>query len=149
MKTRSWKSRSSIRPLPEEPEERDNPDAPADSEREFVVDESKDNVDDFERLLNLDNDVPDHFDDGPHRSLGRMEEEAERKHDAMANVVCRPESLNDYLMHQIGELDLEPDLAAMAERIISALDARDGGYLKTSLEDLFLPTRVRRVGTGS
>ena len=125
--------------LPEEPEERDNPDAPAEAEREFVVDESKDNVDDFERLLNLDNDVPDHFDDGPHRSLGRMEEEAERKHDAMANVVSRPESLNDYLMHQIGELDLEPDLAAMAERVISALDARDGGYLKTGLEDLLPP----------
>ncbi len=27
----------------------------------------------------------------------------------------------------------------MAERIISALDARDGGYLKTSLEDLLPP----------
>ena len=125
--------------LPEEPEERDNPDAPADSERELVVDESKNNVDDFERLLNLDNEVPDHFDDGPSRSLGRMEEEADRKHDAMANVVCRPESLNDYLMHQIGELELEPELAAMAERIISALDARDGGYLKSSLEDLLPP----------
>ena len=44
--------------LPDEPEERDNPDAPADSERELVVDESKDNVDDFERLLNLDKEVP-------------------------------------------------------------------------------------------
>ncbi len=125
--------------LPEEPEERDNPDAPAETERELVVDESKDNADDFERLLNLDKEVPDHFDDGPRRSLSRIEEEANRKHDAMANVASRPESLNDYLMHQIGELDLEPDLEQMAERIVSALDARDGGYLKTSLEDLLPP----------
>ena len=37
--------------LPDEPAERDNPDAPADSERELVIDETKDNEDDFERLL--------------------------------------------------------------------------------------------------
>jgi RNA polymerase sigma-54 factor len=125
--------------LPDEPAERDNPDAPADSEREMVVDASKDNVDDFERLINMDSEAPGTFDDGPRRSLTRMEEEADRKHDAMANVVARPESLNDYLMHQIGELDIEPALAAMAERIISALDATDGGYLKSSLEDLLPP----------
>ncbi len=125
--------------LPEETEERDNPDAPADSERELVVDETKDNADDFERLLNLDKEVPDHFDDGPRRSLSRMEEEADRKHDAMANVASRPESLNDYLLHQIGELELEPALELMAERIISTLDASDGGYLKSSLEDLLPP----------
>lgn len=129
--------------LPEEPREQENPDAPADTEREFVVDESKDNVDDFERLLELDKEVPDHFDDGPHRSLTRMEEEADRKHDAMANVVSRPESLNDYLLHQLGELELEPALEQMAERIISVLDAQDGGYLKTSLEDLLPPDAGR------
>ncbi len=30
----------------------ENPDAPADTEKELVVDENKDNADDFERLLN-------------------------------------------------------------------------------------------------
>ena len=105
----------------------------------MVVDESKDNVDDFERLINMDTEAPGTFDDGPRRSLTRMEEEADRKHDAMANVVARPESLNDYLMHQIGEMEIEPELAAMAQRIISALDASDGGYLKSSLEDLLPP----------
>ena len=125
--------------LPDEPTERDNPDAPADSERELVVDGSKDHVDDFERMTIMDSESPGTFDDGPRRSLTRMEEEADRKHDAMSNVMARPESLNDYLIHQIGELELEPDLAAMAERIISALDATDGGYLKSSLEDLLPP----------
>lgn len=37
------------------PEERDNPDAPTEDERELVVDVTKgDNAEDFERLLNLD-----------------------------------------------------------------------------------------------
>ncbi|MGM0490117.1 MAG: RNA polymerase factor sigma-54, partial [Planctomycetota bacterium] len=124
--------------LPEEPVEQDNdnPDAPTENERELVVDESEQNADDFERLLNLDKDVPDHFDDGPRRSLTRVQEEADRKHDAMANVASRPESLNDYLTHQLGELDLDPETMDMAGRIVSTLDASDGGYMKMSLEDL-------------
>jgi RNA polymerase sigma-54 factor len=125
--------------LPDEPTEADNPDDPADSERELVVDENHDNAEDFERLLNMDNEVPGHFDEAPRRSLSRMEEESDRKMDAMANVVARPDSLNDYLMHQIGEMELEPELAEMAERIISSLDAADGGYLKVGLEDLLPP----------
>jgi RNA polymerase sigma-54 factor len=125
--------------LPDEPPERENPDAPTDSEREMVVEDSKDHAADFERMLNMDTEAPGTFDDGPRRSLTRIEEEADRKHDAMSNVMARPESLNDYLMHQIGEMELEPEIAAMAERIISALDASDGGYLKSSLEDLLPP----------
>lgn len=125
--------------LPDEPQERTNPDAPADTERELVVDNTKDNADDFERLLNMDSEVPGHFDDGPRRSVTQMEEEADRKHDAMSNVVSRPESLNDYLLHQLGEMELPPELEEMAERIISTLDARDGGYLRTSLQDLLPP----------
>lgn len=125
--------------LPDEPEERLDPDAPAEPEREMVVDETKDNVDDFERLISMDSELPGAFDDGPRRSQTRMEEEADRKHDAMANIVDRPESLNDYLRHQLGELDLDPAVVALAERIISALDARDGGYLKSRLEDLLPP----------
>ena len=68
-----------------------------------------------------------------------MEEEADRKHDATSNVTARHESLNDHLIHQIGEMELEPDLAAMAERIISTLEACDGGYFKSNLENLLPP----------
>ena len=125
--------------LPEEPDDRDNPDAPANSERELVVDENHDNAEDFERLFNMDSELPGHFDESPGRSANRIEDEADRRHDAIANIVARPESLNDYLMHQIGEMELEPELARMAERIISTLDARDGGYLRVSLGDLLPP----------
>lgn len=120
---------------PETTDERDNPDAPAESERELVVDE-KDSTEDFERLLNLDQDVPDHFDETPRRSANRMQEEGDRKHDAMANVVSRPQSLHDYLLEQIGELELPTELEVLCHRIISSLDPADGGYFRSSVEDL-------------
>src|SRR4026207_444674 len=42
-----------------------NPDAPAESEKELVVDDKSDNVEDFERLLELDRELPEFFDDRP------------------------------------------------------------------------------------
>jgi RNA polymerase sigma-54 factor len=125
--------------LPEEPAERENPDAPAETEREMVVDDGPDNAEDFERVLELDREVPDYFDERPRASANRRQEEADRKHDAIANIAARPDSLNDYLRHQLGELDVEPNLRPMCDRIISSLDASDGGYLRTSLADLLPP----------
>ena len=122
---------------PEEEAERENPDAPAESERELVVDESKDNEDDFERLLEMDQEFPGAFDDGPRRSAGRIEEIASRKHDAMANIAARAETLQHYLEMQLGELELPANIRTHAERIISSLDSN--GYLTTGLEDLLPP----------
>ncbi|MFV1964913.1 MAG: RNA polymerase factor sigma-54 [Pirellulaceae bacterium] len=125
--------------LPEESTEPENPDSPTEQEQEMVVDESSDNADDFERLLELDKEVPDYFDERPRVSANRMAEESDRKHDAIANIADRPESMNDYLLHQIGELELEPELERLCERIISSLDAKDGGYFRASLQDLLPP----------
>ncbi|MBW3596629.1 MAG: RNA polymerase factor sigma-54 [Planctomycetes bacterium] len=124
--------------LPEEQEERENPDSPADTEKELVVDEAHDNVEDFERLLNMGDDFPDAYEERSRPSATRIAEESDRKHDAMANAVSRHESLYDYLDHQLGELELEPTLHAMCERIISGLDSN--GYLKGTLEDMLPPT---------
>jgi RNA polymerase sigma-54 factor len=124
--------------LPEETGEVENPDAPTSEERELVVDESKDNVDDFERLLNIGEDWPDHFDERPRPSSNRMDEESDRKNDAMANMVSRPQSLADYLCDQLGWYDSTPAVRQMAERIIYSLDAN--GYLTAPLTDLIDPT---------
>lgn len=126
-------------PLEAQPPERENPDAPAEGEKELVVDERQDNADDFERLCEMDREVPDYFDEAPRRSLSQLDEEGERKQDAMANVASRPESLHDHLLHQLGELELKPAIAQLAERIISCLDPRDGGYFRTPLRDLLPP----------
>ncbi len=125
--------------LPEEPEERENPDAPTADEKELVVDEQHDNAEDYARLDELDREVPEAFEEMPRKSATRIEEESDRKLDAMANVVARPESLNDYLLHQLGELELEPELEELCRRIISTLDAKDGGYLRVNLQDLLPP----------
>jgi len=124
---------------PEPQPERETPDAPTEGERELVVDAHKDGTEDFERLLDLDREVPDYFDESPRRSANRMDEEADRKHDAIANIESRPESLNDYLLHQLGELELDPEVRTFAERIVSTLDPKDGGYLRSSLIDLLPP----------
>lgn len=126
--------------FPEQAEaETQNPDTREDAEKELVVDEKKDNVDDFERLDELERDLPEYFDESPRRSANRMDEESDRKHDAMANVASRPESLHDHLLHQLGELELDPEVRRIAERIISCLDPKDGGYFRTTLEDLLPP----------
>ena len=123
--------------LPAEPEEVEAPDAPTEEERELVIDDSSDNEDDFERLLNMDEQWPDHFDEHSRPSRSRMEEDGQRKLDAMANMVARPQSLHDYLHDQLGFFELDPKLRAMADRIIYNLDSN--GWLQTGLEDLLGP----------
>jgi RNA polymerase sigma-54 factor len=122
-------------PVEDRAEEPEDPDRPTDDEKELVVKDNQSNSDDFERLANMDSDMPQNFDDF-RTSANRTQEAQDRQHDLMANAVERPESLNDYLMHQLAELDIDSDVEQIAERIISTLDARNGGYFKTSLRDL-------------
>src|SRR5205085_12699542 len=112
--------------------EREDPPVKSVDDTPLVVDEAHHNADDFERLLNLDRDIPEYFEETTRRSSNRMAEDAERAHDVISNVADRPESLQDYLMHQIGELELEEGLWPLCERIISTLDPKDGGYFRSS-----------------
>ena len=107
-------------------------------EKELVVREDSSNAEDFERLDNMGSDMPDNFDDF-RRSSNRIQEDSDRQHDLMANALERPESLNDFLLHQLAELDIDDDVEKIAERIISCLDARDGGYFHSSLTDMLPP----------
>ena len=122
--------------LPDEPDERDKPGETNIDDKPLVVDEAHNNTDDFERLLNLDRDVPEYFDESTRRSANRIEEDADRVHDVISNVADRPESLQEHLLHQLGEQELASEMMAMCERIISTLDPRDGGYFRASLRDL-------------
>ena len=109
-----------------------NPDAPTESERELVVQEDTNNEDDFERLMNMADNLPDDYEERSRPSRGQMEAEADRRHDAMANMVSRPESLLDYLQHQLSWFDLSDDVRRLCERIIYNLDSN--GYLETPLQ---------------
>jgi RNA polymerase sigma-54 factor len=121
-------------PEGEQIEDREVADAPSEEERELVIDEIHSNEGDFERLMKMDEEWPDHFEERSHGSRGEIEEAGERKTDAMANMVARPQSLQDYLHDQLGWFDLDPALRAMADRIIYNLDTN--GYLQGRLEDL-------------
>lgn len=127
-------------------EEAVNPDAPTESERELVVGENGNNEDDFERLINMADNLPDDYEERSRPSRGQMEAEADRQHDAMANMVSRPESLQEYLDHQLSWFDLDEELRRMCERVIYNLDSN--GYLKSPLEELVPPAPSDANGDG-
>jgi RNA polymerase sigma-54 factor len=120
--------------LPAEPVEAEPPDAPTDEERELVIDETTGNEKDFERLLEMDQQWPDHFEEHTRPSRDRIDEEGQRRHDAMANMADRPQTLQDYLHDQLAWFELDGELRAMADRIIYNLDPN--GRLQSSLEDV-------------
>ena len=104
-------------------------------QKELIVEEKQGSEDDFERLLNLDKDNPDFF-DGSRPSSNRIQESGDRQHDLMSNIVNRDGTLQDYLVAQLHEMDLDEQLLAMCERIISSLSPLDGGRLNVALRDL-------------
>ena len=59
-----------------------------------------------------------------------MDEEGDKKHDAMQNMASRPQSLQDYLADQLSFLDLEPDQLDLVRFLISHID--DNGQLHAS-----------------
>ena len=81
----------------EEVEEKEDPNQPTEDEKELVVQDNQSNSEDFERLANMDGDMPQSFDDF-RTSANRTQEAQDRQHDLMANAMERPESLNDYLL---------------------------------------------------
>ena len=105
-------------------------------QKELVIEESQNNADDFERLLNLDQDNPEYFDERPRMSANRIQESSDRQHDMMANVTTRSETLHEHLIQQLHERDIDPKVLKMAERIVSTLSAADGAYFRASLSDL-------------
>jgi RNA polymerase sigma-54 factor len=121
--------------LPEEEVERENSDAKTPEEKELVVDEGKNNAEDFERLENLGEEWTEAaYDERPRLSSNRLQEDEERRHDAMANMESKPQTLSDYLVEQLGWYELDEPTRQMAERIIYNLDPN--GYLSGRLEDL-------------
>ena len=102
-------------------------------ETELIID-AKSGEQDFERMEALNEDWSDYFNEESRPSANRISEEMDKKHDAMANMADRPQSLQDFLNDQLPYLglgDLDKDLV---RHMISHLDER--GYLTTPLEDI-------------
>ncbi|HEX5272051.1 MAG TPA: RNA polymerase factor sigma-54 [Gemmataceae bacterium] len=106
--------------------------APAAEERdpaneELVIDESGDNELDFDRLEALSRDWEDHFNEEHRPSRNSMDDEVDKKHDAMQNMASRPQSLQDYLNDQLSFLDIEPEQLKLMRYVIANID--DNGWL--------------------
>ncbi|NQT39236.1 MAG: RNA polymerase factor sigma-54 [Planctomycetes bacterium] len=123
--------------LPSEPVEEKSPDERSEEEKELVIDETNNNEDDFERLMKMDEEWPDHFEERSRPSRSRIDEAGQHKLDAMANMAARPQTLQDYLHDQLGWFDLDASLRATAERIVYNLNP--AGYFQGSLEELLGP----------
>src|SRR5271165_1557505 len=103
------------------------------TEGELVINEAGDELD-FNRLDALSRDWEDHFNEEHRPSRNGLDEEGDKKHDAMQNMPSRPQSLHDYLNDQISFLDVTPLQGRLMRYLITHID--DRGYLAVPLEDL-------------
>ncbi|MFM7151217.1 MAG: RNA polymerase sigma-54 factor, partial [Gemmataceae bacterium] len=93
--------------------------------KELVSDQN--NELDFDRLDALSKDWEDTFNEERRVSRNSMDEEADRRHDVMQNMVSRPQSLQDYLGDQLGFTDLPGLNQRLLRHLISHVD--DNGFL--------------------
>src|SRR5437588_607746 len=107
---------------------------------ELVIDETGSNELDFDRLEALSKDWEDHFNEEHRPSRSGLDEEGDKKHDAMQNMASRPQSLQDYLADQLAFLDIPAEQMKLVRYVIAYVD--DNGFL--SVPDETDPQRRRR-----
>jgi RNA polymerase sigma-54 factor len=105
-----------------------------DPQKELVIDDQGDNEIDFDRLEAISRDWEDHFNEEHRPSRNGLDEEGDKKHDAMQNMASRPQSLQDYLGDQLSFLDATPEQMRLVRYLITHID--DKGYLTSSLEEI-------------
>jgi RNA polymerase sigma-54 factor len=103
-------------------------------EQELVIDDKGDNELDFDRLEAISRDWEDHFNEEHRPSRNGLDEEGDKKHDAMQNMPSRPQSLHDYLNDQLTFLDATPEQMQLLRFLISHID--ENGWLAVPLEEL-------------
>jgi RNA polymerase sigma-54 factor len=102
--------------------------------QELVIDDKSDNEEDFDRLEALSRDWEDHFNEEHRPSRNGIDEEGDKKHEAMQNMASRPQSLQDYLTDQLPFLDITPEQARLCRFIITHIDQK--GWMTVPLEEL-------------
>lgn len=103
------------------------------AEEELVIDEAGDELD-FNRLDAISKDWEDHFNEEHRPSAAGIDEEGDRKHDAMQNMPSRPQSLHDYLSDQLSFCDAPPDQVRLMRRLITSMD--DNGRVTVPLDEI-------------
>src|SRR5262245_9421037 len=103
------------------------PEKPSDPDRDELVIDDKSSELDFDRLEAISRDYEDFLNEEHRPSRNTVDEEGDKKHDAMQNMASRPKSLQDSLNEQAGFLDMTAAQARLVRHIISYVDQT--GYL--------------------
>ena len=105
-------------------------------ERELVTDSDKNNESDFERLLEISSDWPEDNVSfgGAKPSANQVSDSMDRQHDAMANMLARPQSIHEYLLEQFSFASVEEPLRQFGEYLIQHLD--HNGRLQSLLAEI-------------
>ncbi len=114
---------------------RDDANPTALTQKEIVVDNEHNNAADFERLVEMSSEWPeDNLSAGSRPSSNRIDEDGERSHDMMSNMVARPQSLHDYLLEQFSFFQCPRNIREFGEYLIQNLD--HNGRLQSSLAEI-------------
>ncbi|HMC64300.1 MAG TPA: RNA polymerase factor sigma-54, partial [Gemmataceae bacterium] len=102
-------------------------------EEELVIDETHAELD-FNRLEALSKDWEDHFNEDRRPSRNSLDEESDKKHDAMQNMPSRPQSLHDYLNDQLTFLEASEEQLKLIKFLITHVDKN--ARLSVALEEI-------------
>jgi len=102
--------------------------------QELVIDDRNGNEEDFDRLEALSRDWEDHFNEEHRPSRNGIDEQGDKKHEAMQNMASRPQSLQDYLNDQLAFLDLTPGELRLCRYLVTHVDHK--GWMIVPLDDL-------------
>lgn len=123
--------------LDEEPQVQTEPVEPKPAEdveeKELVVRDDSDRIEDFQRLDTISDYYGDYFDGGTYRPV-RDDGQPDKKLEAMQNTAANEVSLNDSLKEQWRLVDAPEGVKAAGELIIDYIDEK--GYLSVRLEQL-------------
>ena len=104
-------------------------------ERELVVGDDPNHVEDFQRLDSMGEDFDEYISkSGPIQSGKYDSSEPDRKQEAMNNTAAAGKSLHDHLKDQWRLAEASPEVKAAGEHIIDYIDEK--GYLTVRLEQL-------------
>jgi RNA polymerase sigma-54 factor len=103
-------------------------------ETELVIEENGNNELDFERFEAMSRDMDERYNEEHRPSRNSVDEEGDKKHDAMQNMPSRPQSLQDYLAEQLTFIDTTPEQLRLIRFLITYID--ENGFLTVSTEEI-------------
>jgi len=92
------------------------------------------NNDEYDYLEAFSREWEDRYGEEHRPSRGGIDEEGDKKHDAMQNIPSRPQSLQDFLNEQLSFLECRPQQLRLLRFLITYIDEK--GFLAVSTEEI-------------